>query len=79
MPTVRVTSFGTESFMAASIVADTNTPTGVSLVFLPTVNRVRKARLSFDISAADGFAIEIELNAEAFEEYTMNGQRKEIG
>lgn len=63
--------------MSANIQTDTNSPTNVVLTFLPAVHRVRKARLSFDISAADGFEIEIEFHDDVFEEYTMTGQRKE--
>lgn len=74
MPEVRVTAFGSRSYMATAIVSDTNTPTGVSLSFLPSIDRVRKARLSFDISGADGFAITIEFHDDVFEEFTMTGQ-----
>ena len=77
MPTTRITSFGSRSFMAASITTDTNAPTGVALAFLPTVDRVRKARLAFDISAADGFSIEIEFSDAAFEELSLTGEPRE--
>lgn len=77
MPSVRVASFGSSSYMAANVKTDTAAVTGVSLTFLPAVHRVRKARLSFDIAAADGFEIEIEFHDDTFEEYTMTGRRKD--
>jgi hypothetical protein len=76
MPSFRVASFGSSSYLSANIKTDTASPTGVSLTFLPAVHRVRKARLAFDIAAADGFEIEIEFNDERFEEYTLAGQKK---
>lgn len=76
MPTTNVASYGSSSYMSTSIVTDTNSPTNVTLAFLPTVDRVRKARLSFDIAAADGFEITLEFTDERFEEFTMTGERK---
>lgn len=74
MPEVRVTAFGSRSYMSTAIVTDTNAVTGVSLSFLPSIDRVRKARLSFDDSGVDGFAITIEFHDDAFEEFTVQGQ-----
>ena len=79
MPSVRVASFGQTSYMGVNVKTDTAAATGVVLTFLPAAHRVRKARLSFDIAAADGFEVEIEFHDESFEEYTLTGQRKEEG
>lgn len=76
MPETRVASFGSSSYMSANIKTDTNSPTNTTLAFLPAVHRVRKARLTFDIAAADGFEIEVEFHDDVFEEYTMTGERK---
>lgn len=77
MPEVRVTSFGGRSYMSANVVTDTNAVTDISLSFLPSVDRVRKARLSFDDSGVDGFEITIEFHDDAFEEFTVSGQSKQ--
>lgn len=77
MPAVRVSSFGSSSYMSANVKTDTAAVTGVSLTFLPAVHRVRKARLSFDRAAADGFEVEIEFSDDVFEEYTLTGRKKE--
>ena len=76
MPEVRVTSFGGRSYMSANVVTDTNAVTGIALSFLPSIDRVRKARLSFDDAGADGFEITIEFHDDAFEEFTLSGQPK---
>ena len=76
MPQIRTTAFGSRSYMSANLVTDTGTPTGVSLSFLPSIDRVRKARLSFDTAAADGFEVTIEFHDDAFEEFTMVGKPK---
>ena len=78
MPEVRTTAFGSRSYVSARVVTDTNTPTGLALSFLPSIDRVRKARLSFDDSGADGFEITIEFQDDAFEEYTMTGEAKSL-
>lgn len=77
MPVTNVSGFGSASFMGAQIVTDTVTPSAVSLVFLPTVDRVRKARLTFTLGGADTADVTIEFKDERFEEFTMTGQRKE--
>jgi len=77
MPQTRLTAFGGKSYMAANIVTDTNTPTNVALAFEPSIDRVRKARLVFDIAGVDGVEIVIEFHDEVFEELTVTGVRKE--
>lgn len=77
MPTTNVQGFGSRSYMSAQVSTDTLTPTAVSLAFLPTVNRVRKARLQFAAPAtADNYSITIEFSDDSFEEFTLTGDRK---
>ena len=80
MPTITNTAFGSRSYMATSIVTGTLTPSAVSLSFLPSIDRVRKARLSFSAAAtADDYDITIEFHDDAFEEFTVTGQPKQQG
>lgn len=77
MPTTNVQAFGSQSYISARIGTDTLTPTAVGLAFLAAVDRVRKVRLSFTAPAtADTYDIEIEFTDDAFEEFSLTGERK---
>ena len=78
MPITNIQGFGSRSYMSARVKTNTLTPTAVSLAFLPTVHRVRKARLQFTAPAtADTYDITVEFTDSAFEEFELSGEKKE--
>lgn len=71
----RVTAFGSRSYMRVSVTRAGATLTALSLAFRPSIDRGRKALFSFT-DGANVYDLEVEFHDDAFEEFTVTGQKK---